>query len=138
MKFESKLSCGDKVWYFDGVPVQITVGQIRISYTETPGLNEDDSFIGSIYSSDQPNPKQEIEEVYMCIETGIGSGSLLTLGKHIYLTEEECIEGSREEIQRQMDAIEWRRKNDEEQHIRQAEYHAAEAARISSLRAGTK
>lgn len=99
MKIETKLNCGDKVWYFlEYHPAQITVGKIEYHLTDTPGLSDEADFIGNILSSDQGRRRFEIEERYMCIETGIGSGTIHTLGKSIFLTEQECIEANKERL----------------------------------------
>lgn len=85
MNFNTALSCGDTAWiyyghYHTGVQ-QATVGQIRIEYTDT---------LVSPNGYDEKVPTKEYKEVYMCDETGIGSGSLLTYGETIFKTKEEC------------------------------------------------
>ena len=128
MKFETAFSCGDVGWTFDGLHVrQRTIGQIRIEYTKSPGLPEGSFFEGSVIQNDGENigPQAETyKEVYMCVETGIGSGSLLTLGEHIFKTKEECEVACAEAIERERVRVEsvrqWERKQilDEEFSLR--------------------
>lgn len=76
MKFNTKLSCGDAAWVFfgrysEGVQ-EATVRQVRIEYT------------------DYADRVKELKEIYMCEETGVGSGTVYTYGEHIFRTREEC------------------------------------------------
>lgn len=99
MNIQTTLSCGDKAWTFDGENIrQRTVGQIRIQYTDSPGIG--DGFMeggiasysggwGGVPDNYQKKPPKLVEE-YMCVETGIGSGSIYTLGESIFATENEC------------------------------------------------
>lgn len=92
MKFETAFSCGDKGWSFDGESVrQVTVGQIRLTYTQSEGVNDGyvDPNVRIAFDNYTPKPA-EYEEDYMCVETGIGSGSIYTLNKRIFLTKEAC------------------------------------------------
>lgn len=64
---------GQKAWvprYRNGQPdepMEATVGEIKIEIS-----------------------KEGVTEAYMCEETGIGTGTLYTLGESIFDTEEEC------------------------------------------------
>ena len=55
---------------------RLTVGQIRVTETLPTGR----------YFADDPCYKEE----YMCVETGVGSGTIWTYGKNIFATEEEA------------------------------------------------
>jgi hypothetical protein len=116
MKIETKLSCGDKVWYFShGEPHQITVGQVRVEFTKSKGLQRGECFVGQVLSSDNTLPKtSRYEERYMCIETGVDSGSIHELGRTIFLTEADCLAGNSAEIKRMAEAAAWREQKERE------------------------
>lgn len=86
MRFESHFNCGDTAWIFYGRyhagAQEATVGQIRFEYTETTLYEDDETGYGE--------PVKTLKEVYMCKETGVVSGTLLTYGEHIFKTKEEC------------------------------------------------
>lgn len=100
MKFETRFNCGDKAWVFgERRPEQLTVGQIRIEYTKSAGLNGGVVEPGCGIAFDNYKPKEETyEEVYMCVETGIGSGTLWRLGQTIFATEAECLTANEERL----------------------------------------
>ena len=85
MQFNSIFSIGDKVWVIDGsgIPREVTVGQVRVCQTDSPGCGEETIF-------DNYKPQKNYTEEYMCVETGIGSGNVYKLGKSIFATEQEC------------------------------------------------
>jgi len=86
MIIQTKLSNGDKVWIKD--PLQkVTIGQVRVSVTDSPGRPGEELF-------DNYKAQKEFEESYMCVETGIGSGTVFYLGKSCFLTKEEANESS--------------------------------------------
>jgi hypothetical protein len=94
MKFTTAFNCGDRGWVYDGKKgaTQLTIGQIRITYTNSKGVNDgaiDPGFPGIAF--DNFKAKTSYEESYMCVETGIGSGSVYTFGKSIFKTEAECL-----------------------------------------------
>lgn len=95
---------GDEAWVFSyDSPRRVTVGQIRISYTgKMPGI-ADHAFFGHCVTNDGENygPQEEsyVEE-YMCMETGIGSGTVFKLGEHIFATEQECAAANAANIER--------------------------------------
>jgi hypothetical protein len=101
MKFETAFSCGEKAWAFDGERAhQVTVGQVQVTYTHSKGLN------GGVVDPDIPvafdnfKPKKATyEERYMCIETGVGSGSIYTLGQSIFRTKAECEQANAEQME---------------------------------------
>ena len=77
MKIETTFSNGDTVygiqkeyqtdsWFVIG---PLTIGQVRVKVTESPGINGEDTFDNFMAQHDR-------EEQYMCVETGIGSGNL--------------------------------------------------------------
>lgn len=83
-------------WSYERADVKkLTVGQVRIKHTQSQGTDEYSqtqtlSYSGTDRTPDNMSPKEEYEEEYMCVETGIGSGSVYTYGKTIFATEEEC------------------------------------------------
>ena len=86
MKFNSIFDIGDKVWVPSGnSPMLVTVGKIIIEYTDSPGLEGEELF-------DNFKPKQGYVEKYMCVETGIDTGSVWELNKNIFQTELACRE----------------------------------------------
>lgn len=83
MKLVSNYDIGQKVWCIvnDGRAVkELTVGQVRMIYTDSPGREGETTF-------DNYMPQKSYQEQYMCIETGIGSGSVFELGRNIFSTE---------------------------------------------------
>lgn len=100
MKYESALSCGDAAWVWSGEHVRsVTVGRVQITHTASTTVTDPLELVGSIKTFTGGNnagvPDNFFEqtgyvEQYMCNETGIGSGSVYTLGEHIFKTREEC------------------------------------------------
>jgi hypothetical protein len=91
MQINTKFSNGDKGWAFnDGCAELLTIGQVRVEITDSPGTGD------GMFSNYGPQ-KSHVEQ-YMCVETGIGSGSVYTLGVHIFETEDECIKANAEWI----------------------------------------
>jgi hypothetical protein len=77
--FTTKLKLGGKAFVVSGgldPTIKImTVGQIRV--------------IQSLPNHHDPVYKEE----YMCVETGVGSGSVWTYGKNIFATKKEALDG---------------------------------------------
>lgn len=86
MELHSKFKPGDKIWCI-GIdrPSCLTVGLVRVEITDSPGMEEN-----MLFSNYQP--QKDRTEKYMCVETGIGGGTIYTLGKHIFSTKEEAEE----------------------------------------------
>jgi hypothetical protein len=84
MKLYSKFSPGDKVWCIKGgnKAVELTVGQVNIKVTDSPGTSKETIF-------DNYRPLSGRVESYMCVETGIHSGSVYVLGRNIFATKNE-------------------------------------------------
>jgi hypothetical protein len=104
MIIETAFQPGDKGWAFVEGVRQLTIGQVRVEITDSPGLDGETIF-------DNFKPQTERKESYMCVETGIGSGTLYTLGEHIFASREACeaanakrIEAMEVERQRQTEA----------------------------------
>lgn len=79
MKIESRFSPGDKAYCMvghDGVEM-LTIGQVSIEITDSPGMPGESMF-------DNYKPQNKQSEKYMCVESGIGSGSVFTLGESIF------------------------------------------------------
>ena len=85
MVYRSHFSIGDKVWCIIGENrvEELTVGQIRIIHTDSPGREGEELF-------DNFKPQKDYEEEYMCVETGIKSGSVFTWLKNIFATQAEA------------------------------------------------
>ena len=60
----------------------LTIGQVQKTVTDSPGISEETIF-------DNYKAQQGTEERYMCIETGIGSGTLYYV-QDLFLTEQEA------------------------------------------------
>lgn len=101
MQINTALNCGDKAWTFDGDCIrQRTVGQVQVIFTYSPGIGDGfmeggvASYSGSSFNYGVPENyapmEPELVEKYMCVETGIGIGSVYTLGEQIFISEEEC------------------------------------------------
>lgn len=60
----------------------MTVGEVRVEVTNSPGIPDEEMF-------DNYKPQKGQKEQYMCIETGIGSGSLYNVEK-LFPTKEEA------------------------------------------------
>ena len=129
MKIETTFSCGDKAWvYMDG-PMEVTIGHVRVEYTHSKGLKGgkvDDSLPVAF---DNYKPKAaKYEEVYMAVETGIGSGTLWKMNESIFRTEDECIKANEQRIAERRLYEEARRQRDIEyakQRIRAAKQELA-------------
>ena len=139
MKIETKLSCGEGAWVFTGGHVrQLTVGQIRIEYTKSPGMEDGDFHYASVITNDGenlgPQPEEYIES-YMCVETGIGSGSVWTLGKNLFLTRKECEVAAAEMIAEQKRAQEQLAKRRRDELLSQEGYARDLLARIEAEKA---
>ena len=84
MKIESMFSPGDKVWAIRNlVPCFLTVGLVRVEIVDSPGRPEEEIF-------DNYKPQKSHKEEYMCVETGIRTGSVFTLGLTLFKTKEEA------------------------------------------------
>lgn len=142
MHIETKLSVGDKGWTFDGTHVrQRTIGQIRIEYTQSDGIGDGYMEGGVICSSGDeyatnyaPMPPKLIES-YMCVETGIGSGSIYTFGETMFLTEEDCRIKCAEAIQKKAEADAARKQREREQALSEEPLLRLRLARIEELKA---
>ena len=85
---------GDEVWVFDKQDgaSKLTVGQVRVEVTASPGLRGLSRF--SNFSA-----QASYVEQYMCVETGVGSGTIYTLDKSVFATKEECLAANAERIE---------------------------------------
>ena len=94
MQYNSKLSNSDKAFVIifigNNQPKikELTVGKVIIEDTNSPGRPGEEIF-------DNYKPQMKYTERYMCVETGIGSGSVYDYGKNIFKTKEECEEAIR-------------------------------------------
>lgn len=91
MKYESNLSNGDKAFAItftcSKIPVisKLTIGKVIIEDTNSPGRPNEEVF-------DNYKAQTKYKEQYMCVETGIGTGTIYTYGESIFKTREECME----------------------------------------------
>lgn len=89
MNYTSNLSNGDIAFVIkftcSKLPAiaKLTVGKVIIEDTNSPGIPDEGIF-------DNYKPQTKYKEQYMCIETGIGTGSCYTYGESIFKTREEC------------------------------------------------
>ncbi len=84
MKLYTRFNPGDKVWCVNGKTMkELTVGQVAIKITDSPGTSKETIF-------DNYKPQSGRVESYMCVETGIHSGSVFTLGRNIFATKNEA------------------------------------------------
>ena len=83
MIFNTQFSNGDKAWcVVNGNKVrELTVGRVGVELTCSNGIEGENLF-------DNYKPQNEYEERYMCVETGIGSGSVYEIGKNIFHSKE--------------------------------------------------
>ena len=122
--FTTHLSLGQRAYAVqacthrpDYCVVRLTVGQIRVTETapsERPNYDSDPLF----------------KEEYMCIETGVGSGTLWQYGKNIFATEADAKAGVVAHEQR---AHKQRAEHDARQEIERARTEAAERAEMLRL-----
>jgi len=88
-QYNSKLSNGDKAFAitftYNHQPVikELTIGRVTIEDINSPGLPDEELF-------DNYKPQKNYVERYMCVETGIGSGTVYEYGRHIFKSREEC------------------------------------------------
>jgi len=88
-QYISKLSNGDKAFAItftcNRQPMlkELTIGRVTIEDTNSPGIPGEQVF-------DNYKPQLKYTECYMCIETGIGSGTVYEYGRHIFKSRKEC------------------------------------------------
>ena len=89
MKLESTFSPGDSAWIVrQGYePEMVTIGLVRIEIIDTPGIDQSDSDV----QFDNYKAKKSRKEQYMCIETGIESGTVYILDEHIFTNEQDAL-----------------------------------------------
>ena len=83
MKLTTQFSIGDKVWCVAGGQrvKELTVGRVGVEITYSEGIEGENLF-------DNYKPQNNYTETYMCVETGIGSGSVYEAGKNIFHNKE--------------------------------------------------
>jgi hypothetical protein len=136
MKLETAFNCGDKAWAFNGERAEeLTIGQIRIEYTNSDGINDGAVEPGCGVRFDNYKAQSGYKEEYMCVETGVGSGRIFTLGKMIFASEDACRLAFAKEIKRRnkekADAAKWKR----EQTLREEAVLRLRLAEIERLKA---
>ena len=100
MKIETRFSPGDLAWVFDGSvgAHQLTIGQVSVTVIDSPGTG-----VGALFSNYKP--QQGREERYMCVETGVCSGTVYTLDVHIFADREQCLAAHAARIQAEQAAL---------------------------------
>lgn len=128
MIYNTKLSCGDTAWIYYGHyqegPQTATVAKIIVE--EVKYVNRD---------PDDYQAKEGYTEKYMCLETGVGSGTVHTFGEHIFLTKEDCVAAYAERIKEVTKAeAEWvaREKRDK---LAREDYLRSQLAEIEQIKA---
>lgn len=96
MNIVTQFSCGDSVWIISrhrngDRPMLATVGQVRVTFTDSKGVNDGAVEPGCSIQFDNYKPQKSYEEGYMCDETGIGTGTVHYIGKSIFATERGCL-----------------------------------------------
>lgn len=128
MNINTTFSNGDKAWVFDGDQVQqLTIGRVQVTVTDSPGIPGEQTF--SNYG-----PQKDYEEQYMCVESGVGSGAIYTLGQHIFTTEEECAKANAKRIQEREEEKERARQRYRERKLAEEEYLRAQLAELEALK----
>jgi hypothetical protein len=91
MELHSKLSCGSIAYcILEGARVEVLmVGRVTIEKVDSPGIPGNTLF-------DNYKPQSSYTETYQCVETGIGTGQVFTLGKNIFETAKDAISALRE------------------------------------------
>lgn len=109
MKIETTFSCGDRAWVCrDGEVRQLTIGQVRVEITDSAGVDQEG------IKFDNYAACKGYREQYMCVETGIGSGSLYEIGVCIFASKDECESANAERIaERAAENLENERRNRE-------------------------
>lgn len=88
MTLTTKYNLGQTVWaasrsWKHTFPIgPLTIGQVQKTITDSPGIPRETVF-------DNYKAQQSIEESYMCIETGIGTGTRFYV-QDLFLTEQEA------------------------------------------------
>ena len=91
MIITTTFSPGDLIWTCsNGALHQLTVGQVRVVVTDSPGTG-DEMF-------DNYKAQSAYLEEYMCVETGIGGGRVYELGKTAFLSREACAQAYADEL----------------------------------------
>lgn len=88
MNLTTKYNLGQTVWaashsWKHTSPIgPLTIGQVQKTLTDSPGISHETVF-------DNYMPQQSTEERYMCVETGIGTGTAY-YAQDLFLTEQEA------------------------------------------------
>jgi hypothetical protein len=84
MKLESEFSCGDFAYCIvNGKRIEtLTIGRVTVQFTNSPGIP------GTLF--DNYKPQKFYKETYMCVETGVSSGSVYTLNENIFSSLEKA------------------------------------------------
>lgn len=129
MNITTTFSCGDLAWVLhNGRPTRLTIGQVRVEHTDSPGISQ------AGITFDNFAAQKSHTESYMCVDTGIGSGSVYTLGESIFATEQECIAANAERLAREKAEHERRRKLRIMDALSSEGYHRERLAEIEAMK----
>lgn len=86
MRIETAFNIGDMCFCTNGSGgiKNLTIGLIRAEKKNSPGM--EDSFF------DNFKPQEAYKEEYMCVETGVDSGNVYTLGRNIFKSKKDAAE----------------------------------------------
>lgn len=84
MQFDTVYDFGDIVFAAteNGAIGPLTIGKIRVEQTDSPGIEGETLF-------DNYKPQQSFEGEYMCVETGIGCGTVFK-EENLFPTKEQA------------------------------------------------
>lgn len=139
MKIETAFTPGDTAFILSGQwgteIVEYTVGQVRIKVTDSPGAPEG-AEIDGMNARDFSNyaPQSAYEEEVMCVETGIGSGSIYTYGKSAFTSREAAERGVEAMKVAHAEAIAQEEAWKRERRERDLAYHRQQVAALESGR----
>ena len=135
MKLETAFTCGGRAFILTGrwgeSITEMTVGRVTVEMTDSPGADPD-AEIDGMPARDFSNyaPQRAHRETIMCVETGIGSGSVYTYDEHAFTSMEAAQEGAKRMQAKHAEQIAqeaaYKRKRDEED-LRHARARLAEA-----------
>lgn len=128
MKLNTTFTCGDTAWIVCGQwgskIEEYTVGQIRVVVTDSKG--EPDSMFSNY------KPQQDYVEEIMCVETGVGSGSVYTVGKHAFKTRDEAETGQAIIQAENAEDIARQKAWNDQQRQKDIEFYQREIARLTA------
>lgn len=135
MEIKTKYSCGDKVWVWGGYDCaeQITVGQVRAEVTQSKGLNGGYVDSGCNVAFDNYKSQSGYKEQYMCVETGIGSGTVWSVDR-MFDSKKDCIAANKKRIDELKKQEEKEKKRKDDEKLRNEMYLRAQLDDIEKIK----